>query len=75
MKLIIDRKPNVFIYGEAQIAIPHDLNRDIHIILMHRNQLKLTISDVIWPFSFYTVLSSNYLKLMQVTNLISYGFA
>ena len=26
MKLIIDRKPNVFIYGEAQIAIPHDLN-------------------------------------------------
>ena len=26
IKLINDRKPNVFIYGEAQIAIPHDLN-------------------------------------------------
>ena len=38
IKLINDRKPNVFIYGEAQIAIPHDLNLKGYSYYLHASK-------------------------------------
>ena len=66
----------MFIYGEAQVTSPSNLNLDGYVFYLHKSKPSSVDNFRRGMVIFYHKEHRfGYLKLMQVTNLISFGCA